>query len=172
MNRFAPTLSDAEFAALPLAERFVLVAAFYADKAKVEEHPRGSNRGEYIDAWAKEFDTLLGSPWCGLYVSHCLRAAGYKGSLPPHPASTHSWADWAHSHGKSVNFPQRGDIFVLLFTPTTGHMGIVLGPTVGTRFRTAEGNSNNDGSREGYAVVRHERSITPGAQTVIVRLTD
>lgn len=168
MNRYVESLTDEQFASLPLSERFVLVAAHLCDKVKVQEHPHGSNRGPELDAWAHELGIGVGQPWCGTFVTICLKRAGYKGPFPPNPASTHSWADWARLHGHTAQTAQRGDVFVLLYTAKTGHMGAIL--SNGAPVRTIEGNSNDDGSREGYEVVRHARTIKPSPKKVIVRL--
>ena len=177
MNRFAPSLTDVQFQALPLAERFVLVAAHMSDVAKVQEYASHNNHGPEIDAWCKVLKQGNGGiPWCGIFVSICLRLAGYWGRIPSNPASTHSWASWAKQTGRALpagSKPRRGDIFVLLFTPTTGHMGVCLQDKDGDGLTdTIEGNSNDDGSRDGYKVTRHDRKLVAGPKTVIMRITE
>ncbi len=173
MNRFAPTLTDAQFAALPLSERFVLVAAYMNDVEHVQETALHDNHGPEIDAWCRILKQGDGGiPWCGIFVSICLRLAGYWAELPPDPASTHSWADWARANGHAVDgAPERGDIAVLLFSPTTGHMFAIVGAQ-GSDCRTIEGNTNTDGSRDGYEVARRERTVVASSRCVIVRLAE
>jgi len=52
-----------------------------------------------------------------------------------------------------------GSQFILLFGNGNGHTGMVERIKGNTIF-TIEGNSNTNGSREGYAVVRHQRQLT------------
>jgi hypothetical protein len=52
---------------------------------------------------------------------------------------------------KVKGLPQVGDIFIMDFGSGHGHTGFVKAVT-GDRIQTIEGNSNADGSREGYEV--------------------
>lgn len=57
-----------------------------------------------------------------------------------------------------VKNPQAGYIFIIINRDGTGHTGFVLS-VEGNTIITIEGNSNNDGSREGNEVVRNKRTI-------------
>ncbi|HYE75220.1 MAG TPA: CHAP domain-containing protein, partial [Blastocatellia bacterium] len=53
-----------------------------------------------------------------------------------------------------------GMVFVMKFSNTTGHTGIVESVDVAKKTVTSiEGNTNDDGSREGYEVARRTRTI-------------
>ena len=40
----------------------------------------GSNKHPTIDGWAKNLGAswVIGQPWCGTYVAHCLKSVGVK----------------------------------------------------------------------------------------------
>lgn len=173
MNPYAPTLTDAQFAALPLSERLPLTAAYYCDVAKVHEDAPHVNRGETIDAWAHELGYQYGLPWCGICVTTMARLSGYTGPIPSGPAGTHNWASWGHSTGRALPkgaAARRGDIFVLLLSSTEGHMGIATAADADPN--TIEGNTNTDGSRDGWEMARHHRYLVATEKIVIIRLTD
>lgn len=141
----------------PKAEKLVQLAAYHCDELKVREEPKGSNRGPWVDIYLRAAGVDPGNPWCAAFVTYLLQRVGQE-QFPKHPAAVIEWSRWAEKSGHLVTEPKRGDLFFLLNSNGTGHIGIVL-ENKGTRIRTIEGNSNDDGSREGYAVVRHERPI-------------
>jgi len=59
---------------------------------------------------------------------------------------------------------KRGDVFLLLYKQGQygwAHTGIVTN-VQGTKLTTIEGNTNNNGSREGYELLQRERDISSG----------
>jgi hypothetical protein len=52
-----------------------------------------------------------------------------------------------------------GDIFIMEFGHGTGHTGFVE-KVEGSVVHTIEGNTNDDGSREGYEVAKRERPLS------------
>ncbi len=143
--------------AWPLSEKLVQLAAYHCDVLKVAEEPRGSNRGPWVERYLKATGLGGGNPWWAAFVTYLLGECGYK-EIPIGPAAVANWSKWASRTKRLVSPPKRGDLFFTLNANGTGHIGIVLENKAG-RVRTIEGNSNSDGSREGYAVVRHERPI-------------
>jgi hypothetical protein len=107
-----------------------------------------------------------GWPWCAAFVDWCVQQAQAAGLVPaslsrPRTASAFGLIDWAREHGLHVftvskDEPRRNDIAVYHFS----HTGIVSA-TSRDHFEAIEGNSNTDGSRDGYAVVRHPRPYDP-----------
>ena len=67
------------------------------------------------------------------------------------------WNALAPSLKKTI--PIAGDIFIMDFGKGVGHTGFVE-KVEGLNIHTIEGNTNEDGSREGYAVCRRTRKIT------------
>lgn len=56
-----------------------------------------------LGAWWKDDET----PWCGVFVAHCMRQAGVK--LPKHWYRAKGWLDW----GKTLSTPAPGCVVVL-----------------------------------------------------------
>lgn len=145
------------WSSLTLREQLVQLAAYHCDVLHSEESPRGSNSGPWVDRYLAAAGLDPGAPWCASFVTYLLKQCGY-GVFPHGAGAVINWARWAEAGHKIVSKPERGDLFFLLHTDGTGHIGIVL-ENKGKTIRTIEGNSNDDGSREGYEVVRHERGI-------------
>ena len=130
----------------------------------VHEQPLGSNKGPEVSQYLIEAGASPGDPWCMAFVYHCVKtAASQMGVDNPMEnidgkASCSAVYNWAKANNKLVSSPRPGDIF-LCIGGTSGHYhtGFVAGPvTDDDRYMTIEGNSNNDGSANGVAVV--ERS--------------
>ncbi len=126
----------------------------------VEEQPIGSNWGAKVREYLAAVSILSPAPWCAAFVVWCFRQADLNGQVIPSSGSTTFLLNWAKEKKRIVKTPQVGDVFLLLRRGGTHafHCGIVAG--VGTLFFwTVEGNSNNNGSAEGYEVVRHRRRL-------------
>lgn len=108
-------------------------------------------------------------PWCAGFVFHCLRMACTAAGVPPPLPRTYSCdvlAMSAKAKGMLLNQPtsqdrariQPGSIFLVRRTATDWvHTGIVTGAGP-TSFGTIEGNTNDAGDREGYAVCARVRA--------------
>jgi hypothetical protein len=117
------------------------------------EQPKGSNWGETVKTYLKAGGITFPAPWCMCFVQWCFAEAGN-----PLPYKGGGVLDVYHhmSMFKSLD-PKPGDIMIMQFAHGTGHTGIVeaVGPTTVT---CIEGNTNDDGSREGYEVARRIRN--------------
>lgn len=134
--------------------------------AGIEESPRGSNCGKVVD-WFKAATTLNPHedwPWCAAFVSRMVQEfdrlnPNTLGCMPPRCASAYGFEDWGEAHRCEVfsnpATARRGDIVTFRIS----HIGIVSGID-GTHVRTIEGNTNDDGSREGYEVARRTRDFS------------
>lgn len=145
------------------AADLVRVARKYLELG-VHEEPRGSNSGPYIDDWLKEFGLPPGCPWCSASACAWVKEAsggtypvGFRPSasgmrlleknaallLPrlrdPVPGDI---VVWSHGHGKSH-----------VAVVTEFHPAVMRGEF--TMFEHISGNSNDEGSREGYKVARN-----------------
>jgi hypothetical protein len=138
------------------------------------ERPIGSNRGPMVNEYLKAVGLNPGYAWCQAFVYWCYNEAARKLNRENpliHTAGVHDC--WNKSlcsasikkleHTDAVKAPESilpGMQFILLFGTTEGHTGIVEKTEVtatGQLIHTIEGNSNTNGSREGYEVVRHIR---------------
>lgn len=143
--------------ALPFAEKNLLLLAYACDVLKVHEEPKGSNRGLMIDKFAVGARADIGGPWCAEAPTYFLRSIGHDPyPVVKLPASVQSWRDAALEHSAYTDTPKRGCVFVLR---SVSHLGVVSGVT-GSTVATIEANSNDDGSREGYEMVRHSRNVS------------
>ena len=126
----------------------------------VTEDPIGSNWGTKVREYLAAVSILSPAPWCAAFVVWCFRQASLNAQVIPSSGSTTFLLNWAREKGKIVTKPQPGDVFLLLRAgrQTAFHCGIVGGVGM-LYFYTVEGNSNNNGSVEGYEVVRHRRRL-------------
>ncbi len=74
-----------------------------------------------------------------------------------------TWNNFSRSDFKTSDTPEPGDVVIWQHLKNgkphwTGHAGIVIGVS-GNSFVAVEGNSNDNGSREGYKVVRKVRDL-------------
>jgi len=126
------------------------------------ERPPGSNRSTRIDYWLAETGAPLGVPWCAAFVTAVGRQALGIAWPVPRSAFVQEIVQWAYPKQLVYTEPERGDLLVIRF-PDLGrfaHVGIV---TIASpdRITTIEGNTNIDGSREGYGVFARQRSRSP-----------
>jgi len=151
------TLTDEAWNACGIAERALHVAR---SQDAVQEFPRGANIGPVVSVYLKLAGILGPAPWCAAFVYWCLIQAGAaKADLPRNPASTLSWLNWALKKGKVTKIPSRGGLFVWNKNGK-GHIGFVRAVDLAHKsVSTLEGNSNSNGSREGYMVAENTRSI-------------
>lgn len=137
----------------------------------VREIPRGSNRGPEVDAYLTSVSaSLLGQPWCMAFVYWCFaKASANIGVANPAPKTASVWRSWEMVHeARTANIvsaaearadPDRlipGMVFYIDTGGRSGHTGFVTGLADG-KLVTLEGNTNNDGSREGYGVFTRNR---------------
>lgn len=71
---------------------------------------------ENLRAWWKDDET----PWCGVFVAHCVKSAGYE--LPKHWMRAKDWLNW----GRTLSNPRIGCI-VVFEREGGGHVGLVVG---------------------------------------------
>ena len=132
----------------------------------VQEDPIGSNDGPFVDLYQDDNGGDHGESWCADFVCECLRwLLNNKPNAPKFPAAK-TRAAWGFGpyadaiHGARVirpgdagfSQPQRNDIVEYTFS----HVGIVVDFTDGV-LHAIEGNTNSDGSANGYEVIQHPR---------------
>jgi|SRR6185437_6820316 len=136
----------------------------------VSEKPVGSNSGPEVDEYLASVGLKPGYAWCQSFVHWCYEQAAKQLGVQNPVIKTAGVQDcWnktaiqfkvskhdAILHSSLLLKP--GDQFMLSYGHGAGHTGIVE-KIEGLVIHTIEGNSNNNGSREGYEVVRHQRSL-------------
>lgn len=108
----------------------------------LKEYP-GAKHNPTILGWAKRLGAkVLGinvtddeTPWCGLFVAHCMDTAGIQS--PPIAVRASAWGNW----GRLLNGPRLG--CVLVFTRQGGgHVGFYVGED-STHYHVLGGNQSN-----------------------------
>lgn len=136
---------------MTLADRALNIAIAQLGNAEV---PHSSNWGPHIEKYLKSVGITNPQPWCAAFVYWCVNEASKEMNVPNPLKKTGSVLDqWNNSKHLRVTTPQKGDIFIMDFGGGNGHTGFVSG-VVGDKINTVEGNSNDEGSREGYEVCR------------------
>lgn len=139
---------------------------------------RWTNWGKWIQVYLAAVGIKDPAPWCLAFAEYRLIAAAKElgKELPedfPITGYCPTLANWARKKGLalSVELAQPGDI-ILYWFPSLGryaHAGIVRGIKNGY-LHTVEGNTNDDGSRDGYAVCMKVRDLDGLGRAMVVRL--
>lgn len=125
------------------------------------ESPVGSNRGLRIDYWLSECASPLGGAWCAAFVHQCGVQAVGRAAWPFRRSARVQDVVEAWTLEREMSRARSGDLIVFHY-PTLGrwgHIAVCESVTADT-VTTIDGNSNADGSREGYAVVRKTRPLS------------
>jgi hypothetical protein len=127
----------------------------------VQEVPKGSNAGYDIEKYLKSVGLGKGNSWCMAFVFWCVNEASIKSGVKNPLLKTGGvLKQWTSRPLLHVTSPLPGDIFIMDFGQGKGHTGFVESVLSGGRITTIEGNTNDDGSREGYEVCRRTRQIS------------
>jgi hypothetical protein len=132
------------------------------------EEPPGSNWGPHVKAYLASAGVDFPAPWCAGFVYWCFeqaaKAAGKKnpvyrtGGVMMHWNKTTAKKILAKDATANPGLIKPGHIFIMSFGGGLGHTGLV--ESVNGGFITViEGNTNDNGSREGIGVFRRTRKI-------------
>lgn len=128
----------------------------------LQENPRGSNKGKDLEKFfrATDLDQPDGYPWCAAAVSFWVQQyirANKLAIKEPRIAGVIFFREWAQRNGLTISSkPKPGAIVVFMFS----HIGVVEALKPDGGITTIEGNTNDDGSREGYRVCRRGRVMS------------
>jgi hypothetical protein len=127
----------------------------------VTELPKGSNSGPQINEYLKAVGLKPGYSWCMAFVYWCFREAAKElATINPLFKTGGVMRQWNEtSTTRRHTKPQIGDIMILDYGKGLGHTGIVQ-QVDGNTIWTIEGNTNDEGAREGFEVARRKRSVT------------
>jgi hypothetical protein len=154
----------------------------------VREHG-GNNRGQMVELFLAGVKQGPGAPWCAAFVhhagywSHFDSAAGRSFWPLPATASCFLLGAFAEQNRVLVDQPQAGDVFLQFNVALArfAHTGIIISvDRVNDRpsgrpwydCTTIEGNTNEEGSREGNAVVIKKRVFYPDMRDRFIRWVD
>jgi hypothetical protein len=167
---------------IPLTPMLLVAAA--NSLVGVSEHG-GDNRGPMVELFLKEVGQNPGQPWCAAFVFHCGYWSHYdtvrkQSSWPlPRTASCAELGVKAAQAKVLRDQPEVGDVF-LKHSQTAGrftHTGIVVGVLEPDPHEdrgvfvctTVEGNTNEDGSANGYTTLRRVRRLSPERGDAFIR---
>lgn len=120
----------------------------------LEEMPRGSNWGKNVQKYLNSVGINFPASWCMAYVYWCVNEASKEMNIANPLLKTGGvLSQWNASKSLRVTNPQKGDIFIMDFGGGKCHTGFVTSVANGV-IQTCEGNSNDEGSREGFEVCR------------------
>ena len=115
------------------------------------------NDGQWVEAIQRITGNKKGDAWCASFVTMVLDIA-YRGKNPlARSASCDVMLEDARAKGWLQPTPNVGDVFLVMKTPTDAHHTGVVTAVGLTSVKTVEGNTNDDGSRDGYGVFARER---------------
>ncbi|MCX8018931.1 MAG: CHAP domain-containing protein [Chitinophagaceae bacterium] len=128
----------------------------------ISEAPRNSNRGPQVNSYLRSVGLPPGNPWCMAFVYWCVQKACDELKLKnPLVKTGHVLTQWNKTTLRKLPKTSRavkpGDIFIMHYGGGKGHTGFVES-IKGGFITTIEGNTNDEGSREGYEVARRTRS--------------
>lgn len=129
----------------------------------VAEVPKGSNAGPRVLEYLASVG-LKANPWCMAFVYWCVNQACKKlEQKNPLVKTGHVLTQWNKTTLRKLSNRNKnvepGDIFIMQFSGGRGHTGFVLEVKKGFVV-TIEGNTNDDGSREGYEVAIRQRPLS------------
>ncbi len=166
-----PQVPTVDTVSSPLRAATMKIAA---GEVGVREVPLGSNRGPRVDQYLRAvgIDPATGSyPWCAAFVYWCFQQAASSLQIANPVIRTASVADhWSKAPlagilcvttaecNSNPALVTPGMIFVMMSSGETGHTGLIEQVT-GTYLTTIEGNTNDNGSREGIGVFRRNKRI-------------
>jgi len=152
-SKFIELIPDVQPHTLTLSERALNVAVYQLGNAEV---PHGSNWGPAVEKYLKSVGITFPAFWCAAFVYWCYNEASKEMGIPnPLPKTAGVLDMWnkVPKEWRVKGKPQKGDIGVLDFGKGMGHIFIVTNANDTICF-TVEGNSNSDGSRNGFEVCR------------------
>jgi hypothetical protein len=125
----------------------------------------GNNGGPEVKRYLSVVGLSTGNPWCMSFVYWCVNLAAQKLAIVNPLIKTGGVLDqWNRTTlrkipGRSVAGVKPGDIFIMDHGGGKGHTGFVES-IKGSIVNTIEGNTNDEGSREGIEVCRRQRSVS------------
>ena len=119
----------------------------------MQEVPKNSNAGPAVEKYLKSVGLGKGYAWCMAFVYWSVKEACLQlAQLNPLTKTGGVLAMYNAEPDLRVTDPQPGDIFIMDFGHGTGHAGFVVKKLPNGKLHTIEGNTNDEGSREGYEV--------------------
>ena len=114
------------------------------------------NDGPAVEKYLASVGLGKGYAWCMAFVYWCYKEAAKElGLKNPLFQTGGVAAQWNTPNGTRIKVPVPGCQFFIIHEDGTGHTGLVSGVFPNGVLHTIEGNTNNNGSREGIGVFRN-----------------
>jgi len=126
----------------------------------VEEKPKGTNWGPQVSEYLKSVGITFPASWCMAFVYWVHEKAAKETGVSNMMAKTGGVLNQFNKRKENfaITNPEPGDVFIMDYGKGLGHTGIVES-VEGEFVHTIEGNTNDEGSREGYEVCKRKRPI-------------
>jgi hypothetical protein len=126
-----------------------------------QEDPKIPNWGDAPQKYLKSVGINFPASWCMAFSYWCVNEASKSlGLFNPLIRTGGVLDQWNKvPSARKKKLPNIGSIFIMDFGRGLGHTGIVT-EIIGDKIKTIEGNSNDEGSREGYEVCERTREIS------------
>lgn len=166
-NGFPKTgiVDDTTYAALvkqPVLTFNDTVLSIARSQLGMAEIPHGSNWGKHVEKYLRSVGIGFPAAWCMAFVywvfEQACKETGNDNLLVKTGGVMRQWNECKKT--LRTKTPQRGAIFIMDYGKGLGHTGIVEKVLPDGKIQTIEGNTNDDGSREGYEVARHTRNAS------------
>lgn len=143
-----------------------------------QEHPKGSNWGHPVQDYLASVGVRFPAAWCIAFIYWCFNDAAKELNAINRMHRSggvldvwhHTDPKYKHPQGETGFVPQAGDICIMDHGGGLGHAGLVESFT--DNVNLVEGNTNNNGSREGFEVERKSRSPLQKQIVGYIRLVD
>lgn len=126
----------------------------------VQEVPKNSNAGAAVERYLQSVGLGKGYAWCMAFVYWSVKEAAKElNTISPLIKTAGVLRQWNEVNPKMkvTKSPKAGDIFIMDYGKGQGHTGFVIEVLADGSLKTIEGNTNDDGSREGYEVAKRTR---------------
>lgn len=137
---------------LDINDRIISIARSQMGRSEI---PKGSNWGKHVQKYLASVGINFPAAWCMAFtywvVDQACKEIGMPNPLIKTGGVLHQWNKIPARYKSKT--PTRGSLFIMDYGKGLGHTGFVE-RVEGNRIHTIEGNSNDDGAREGYEVCR------------------
>jgi hypothetical protein len=133
--------------------------AIYTSQIGVKELT-GHNDGVMVEKYLQSVNLSKGNPWCAAFVSWSFKQAGYSPPITGWSPTAFNKDNIVYNGQRIIKQPQPGDVFVLWFPKLKriAHTGFYDFDINSSVYSSVEGNTNEEGSREGDGIYRKKRS--------------
>ena len=135
------------------------VSDIYSKEIGVRERT-GNNDGQRVEEYLRSCNLKNGNPWCAAFVTWTFKQAKLDDIVSAYSPSWFPNKSTIYTKGvKGNKTPQKADVFGIYFSNKgrIAHVGFIDVWGNNSYCITVEGNTNDEGSREGDGVYRKRR---------------